>query len=33
MPERVKVGYKEDFYAEPVIDSGFGPYATQSADL
>ena len=27
MPERVKVGYKEDFYDEPVIDSGFGPYA------
>lgn len=27
MPERVKVGYKEDFYNEPVIDSGFGPYA------
>ena len=27
MPERVKVGYKEDFYEEPVIDSGFGPYA------
>ncbi len=27
MPERVKVGYKEDFYSEPVIDSGFGPYA------
>lgn len=27
MPERVKIGYKEDFYEEPVIDSGFGPYA------
>ncbi len=27
LPERVKVGYKEEFYNEPVIDSGFGPYA------
>ena len=27
MPERVKIGFKEDFYEEPVIDSGFGPYA------
>ena len=27
LPERVKIGYKEDFYDEPVIDSGFGPYA------
>ncbi len=27
LPERVKVGYKDDFYNEPVIDSGFGPYA------
>jgi hypothetical protein len=27
MPERVKLGYKENYYEEPVIDSGFGPYA------
>ncbi len=27
MPERVKVGFKDDFYNEPVVDSGFGPYA------
>ena len=25
--ERVKIGYKENFYEEPMIDSGFGPYA------
>ncbi|MCR9291519.1 MAG: VWA domain-containing protein [bacterium] len=27
MPERVKLGYRDDFFREPVIDSGFGPYA------
>ncbi len=27
MPERVKLGYKENYFEEPVIDSGFGPYA------
>ncbi|MFK7735989.1 MAG: vWA domain-containing protein [Pirellulaceae bacterium] len=27
MPERIKLGYRDDFYNEPVIDSGFGPYA------
>lgn len=27
MPERVKLGYRDNFFAEPVIDSGFGPYA------
>ena len=27
MPERVKIGYKEDFFEEPIIDSGFGPFA------
>jgi len=27
MPERVQVGFTANFEAEPVIDSGFGPYA------
>jgi von Willebrand factor type A domain len=27
MPERVKLGYKDNYYEEPVVDSGFGPYA------
>ncbi|XZE51565.1 vWA domain-containing protein [Planctomycetaceae bacterium SH139] len=27
MPERVKIGYIGDFDQEPVIDSGFGPFA------
>ncbi len=27
MPERVQIGYKDNFYEEPMIDSGFGPYA------
>lgn len=27
MPERVRLGYRDDFYAEPVVDSGFGPFA------
>lgn len=26
-PERVKIGYAENYMEEPVIDSGFGPYA------
>jgi hypothetical protein len=26
-PERVKIGYADDYMEEPVIDSGFGPYA------
>jgi len=26
-PERVKLGYRDNFYEEPVMDSGFGPYA------
>ncbi|MFN7734207.1 MAG: vWA domain-containing protein [Pirellula sp.] len=26
-PERVKLGYQDEYMAEPVIDSGFGPYA------
>ena len=26
-PERVKLGYQDDYMAEPVIDSGYGPYA------
>lgn len=26
-PERVMLGYKDNYYEEPVIDSGFGPYA------
>lgn len=27
LPERVQIGYVGDFEREPVIDSGFGPYA------
>ena len=27
MPERVKIGYRDDFPNEPVVDSGFGPFA------
>ncbi len=27
MPERVKLGFRDDYYREPVIDSGFGPFA------
>lgn len=27
IPERVKLGFRDDYFAEPVIDSGFGPYA------
>lgn len=27
MPERVKLGYKDNYYEEPIMDSGFGPYA------
>ncbi|MEM7477221.1 MAG: vWA domain-containing protein [Planctomycetota bacterium] len=27
MPERVKLGFREDFVNEPVVDSGFGPFA------
>lgn len=26
-PERVKLGYKDNYFDEPVLDSGFGPYA------
>src|SRR5690606_36503078 len=26
-PERVRLGYRDNFQDEPVIDSGFGPYA------
>ncbi len=26
-PERVKLGYRDNFYEEPMLDSGFGPYA------
>ncbi len=26
-PERVKLGYQDNYMEEPVIDSGFGPYA------
>ena len=26
-PERVRLGYAKNFYEEPTIDSGFGPYA------
>ncbi|MEQ1826036.1 MAG: vWA domain-containing protein [Pirellula sp.] len=27
VPERVQLGYQDDYFEEPVIDSGFGPYA------
>ncbi len=27
MPERVKLGYRDNVYDEPMMDSGFGPYA------
>lgn len=27
LPERVKLGFRENYYSEPVVDSGFGPYA------
>lgn len=27
VPERVSLGYQDNYYEEPVIDSGFGPYA------
>lgn len=27
MPERVRLGFRENYYDEPVVDSGFGPYA------
>jgi len=27
LPERVRLGFREEFFSEPVIDSGFGPYA------
>lgn len=27
MPERVHLGYQDNYFEEPVIDSGFGPYA------
>ncbi|MEZ6134951.1 MAG: VWA domain-containing protein [Pirellulaceae bacterium] len=27
LPERVRLGYRDDYYAEPVVDSGFGPFA------
>lgn len=26
-PERVKIGYQDNYMEEPVLDSGFGPYA------
>lgn len=26
-PERVRVGFRDNYFDEPVIDSGFGPYA------
>ena len=26
-PERVQLGYQDNYFEEPVIDSGFGPYA------
>ncbi len=27
LPERVQLGYQDNYFEEPVIDSGFGPYA------
>jgi hypothetical protein len=26
-PERIQLGYEDNYYEEPVVDSGFGPYA------
>ncbi len=26
-PERVQIGYQDNYFEEPVVDSGFGPYA------
>jgi len=30
-PERVSIGYEDNFYEEPTLDSGFGPYAISRA--
>jgi len=30
-PERVSLGYEDNFYEEPTLDSGFGPYAISRA--
>ncbi len=27
LPERVRLGFREEYYNEPIVDSGFGPYA------
>lgn len=27
MPERIKLGFRDDYFSEPFIDSGFGPFA------
>jgi hypothetical protein len=27
LPERVRVGFRDDYFDEPVVDSGFGPFA------
>lgn len=27
IPERIQLGYQDNYFEEPVIDSGFGPYA------
>ena len=31
LPERVSLGYEDNFYEEPMLDSGFGPYAISRA--
>jgi hypothetical protein len=31
LPERVALGYEDNFYEEPMLDSGFGPYAISRA--
>ncbi len=27
LPERVQIGFENNYYEEPIIDSGFGPYS------
>jgi len=31
LPERIQLGYEDDYFEEPTIDSGFGPYALSRA--
>jgi hypothetical protein len=30
-PERIQLGYEDNYFEEPIIDSGFGPYALSRA--